>query len=79
MLVVVDEPLADGRLDFGPRHFFLATNLPPEQFDATALLELYRQRGTFEDRLGEWNGLRVNLSQALYTMIVDAINYNRLI
>jgi len=63
VLIVVDEPLDDGRLDFGPRYFFLVTNLPPEQFDAEALLELYRQRGTFEDRIGEWNGLRINLSQ----------------
>jgi len=63
VLIVVDEPGADGRLDFGPRHFILATNLPPEAFDAAALLELYRQRGTFEDRIGEWNSLRVNLSQ----------------
>jgi len=63
VLIVIDEPCADGRLDFGPRYFFLATNFPPEAFDAEALLELYRQRGTFEDRIGEWNRLRVNLSQ----------------
>ena len=63
VLIVVDEPKTDGLLDFGPRYFFLVTNLSSERFDAEALLELYRQRGTFEDRIGEWNSLRVNLSQ----------------
>ena len=81
VLVVVDEPRADGRLDFGPRCFFLATNLPPEQFDATALLELYRQRGTFEDRIGEHNGLRVNLSQDTFrkneaTLLLSLLAFN---
>ena len=81
VLVVVDEPCADGRLDFGPRYFFLVTNLTPEQLDATALLELYRQRGTFEDRLGEWNGLRVNLSQDSFrkneaTLLLSLLAFN---
>ena len=81
VLIVVDEPLADGCLNFGPRYFFLATNLPPERFDATALLELYRQRGTFEDRLGEWNGLRVNLSLDTFrkneaTLLLSLLAFN---
>jgi hypothetical protein len=81
VLVVVDEPLADGRLDFGPRFFFLVTNLSAEPFDASALLELYRKRGTFEDRLGEWNGLRVNLSQDTFrkneaTLLLSLLAFN---
>lgn len=62
VLVVVDRPQADGRLDFGPEYFFLVTNWPPERMPASELLEHYRQRGTFEDRLGEWNGLDAHLS-----------------
>ena len=40
VLVVVDEPLSDGRLDFGPRIFFLATNLKADSFDSMATLDL---------------------------------------
>jgi hypothetical protein len=41
-----------------PRHFFLITNWEQEQRTAQEMLEHYRKRGTFEDRLGE-------LSQAI--------------
>jgi len=80
-LIVVDEPCVDGRLDFGPRYFFLVTNLHTESFDAAALLELYRRRGTFEDRIGEWNGLRVNLSQDTFrkneaTLLLSLLAFN---
>ena len=34
-------------------HFWLITNWPPEQMDAAALLEMYRQRGTAEGHMGE--------------------------
>lgn len=61
VLVVVDKPQDDGRLDFGPDYFFLVTNFTPERMGAWALLELYRQRGTFEDRLGEWNATKLRL------------------
>jgi len=40
-----------------PRYFFLVTNWWPEQKDSWALLEHYRKRGTFEDRLGEFNAV----------------------
>ena len=41
----------------------IVTNWPGERLCAWELLKHYRQRGTFEDRLGEWNALGVNLSQ----------------
>jgi len=34
-------------------HFWLITNWTPEQMDAAALLEMYRQRGTAEGHMGE--------------------------
>jgi hypothetical protein len=34
-------------------HFWLITNWPKESFDGPALLELYRDRGTAEGRMGE--------------------------
>ena len=43
--------------DLFPRYFFLVTNWRPEQKDSWALLEHYRKRGTFEDRLGEFNAV----------------------
>lgn len=81
VLVVVDEPRAHGQLDLGPRYFFLVTNLPPERFDAPELLALYRQRGTFEDRLGEWNAAGVNLSQDTFrkneaTLLLSLLAFN---
>lgn len=57
VLVVVDLP--DPKTGFRalfPHHFFLITNWPQQRRDAWGLLEHYRKRGTFEDRLGEFNG-----------------------
>jgi len=57
VLVVVDLPDAKtGMRELFPRYFFLVTNWPEEQRGGWALLEHYRKRGTFEDRLGEFNG-----------------------
>jgi hypothetical protein len=68
VLVVIDLPdRKTGLRELFPHHFFLVTNWPltgrssvkgwrVEQKGAWALLEHYRQRGTFEDRLGEFNG-----------------------
>jgi len=56
VLVVIDLP--DPKTGFRalfPHHFFLVTNWPVRQRSAWNLLEHYRQRGTFEDRLGEFN------------------------
>jgi len=64
ILVVIDEPDAEtGQLALFPRHFFLVTNWREEQRSGPQLLEHYRRRGTFEDRLGEFNqAIGVHLS-----------------
>jgi len=59
LLVVVDKPdPKTGQLEFLPRFFFLITNWTSAERGAKELLEHYRRRGTFEDRIGE-------LSQAI--------------
>lgn len=59
ILVVVDRPdPKTGQLELQPRHFFLVTNWKRSERAAMELLEHYRRRGTYEDRLGE-------LSQAI--------------
>ncbi len=59
IVVVVDRPdPKTGQLDLQPRYFFLVTNWKPDQRTAAELLDHYRRRGTYEDRLGE-------LSQAI--------------
>jgi hypothetical protein len=56
VLVVVDLPdPGTGLRQLFPHHFFLITNWPSERKSAWALVEHYRNRGTFEDRLGEFN------------------------
>ena len=58
VLVVVDLPDAKtGLRQLFPRHFFLITNWRVDRKGAWALLEHYRNRGTFEDRLGEFNAV----------------------
>lgn len=70
VLVVIDLPdPKTGLRKLFPHHFFLITNWPSERKDAWALLEHYRNRGTFEDRLGEFNacvgnGLSANAFEA---------------
>lgn len=57
VLVVVDLPdPKTGLRKLFPHYFFLITNWPRERRGAWELLEHYRNRGTFEDRLGEFNG-----------------------
>lgn len=54
VLVVVDKPdPKTGQLELFPHSFFLVTNWTEEERSAGDLLEHYRRRGTFEDRLGE--------------------------
>ena len=54
LLVIVDQPdPKTGQLNLLPMHFFLVVGWPPEALDGPAALTHYRQRGTFEDRLGE--------------------------
>jgi hypothetical protein len=56
VLVIIDLPdPRTGMRALFPHHFFLITNWPAERMGAWALLEHYRRRGTFEDRLGEFN------------------------
>jgi hypothetical protein len=57
ILVIVDQPdPKTGQLTFEPDHFFLVTSYSAEERPAEERLEHYRQRGTFEDRLGEFRG-----------------------
>jgi hypothetical protein len=55
VLVVVDYPDSSGQLKLIPDYFFLVTNRTQDEMDAAALLDHYRRRGTFEDRIGEFN------------------------
>lgn len=58
ILVVVDKPDSKtGQLDLLPRSFFLVTNWPKSLRSGEEVLAHYRKRGTFEDRLGEFNAL----------------------
>ena len=56
ILVVVDKPdPISGQLNLLPRYFFLITNWPNTLRSGEQVLAHYRKRGTFEDRLGEFN------------------------
>jgi hypothetical protein len=68
VLVVVDLPDPQtGLRDLFPRWFFLVTNWPREQRGAWDLVTHYRERGTFEDRFGEFNACLGNgLSQKVF-------------
>jgi hypothetical protein len=55
LLVVIDKPdPKTGQLNLLPDYFFLVAGWKPEELDGPAALEHYRRRGTFEDRLGEF-------------------------
>jgi Transposase DDE domain group 1 len=55
LLVVVDRPdPKTGQLNLLPDYFFLVVGWKPEELDAEAALAHYRERGTFEDRIGEF-------------------------
>ena len=55
LLVIVDRPdPKTGQLNLLPDYFFLVVGWKPEELDGPAALEHYRQRGTFEDRIGEF-------------------------
>lgn len=56
ILVIIDQPdPKTGQLDLLPRYFFLVTNWSQPQRSGERVLAHYRLRGTFEDRLGEFN------------------------
>jgi len=64
LLVIVDRPdPITGQLNLLPDYFFLVAGWQREELDGPAALEHYRQRGTFEDRLGEFQqAIRPRLS-----------------
>ena len=55
ILVIVDAPDSQGLLFEMPHYFFLITNHPRSTRSGWNILKHYRQRGTFEDRLSEFN------------------------
>jgi Transposase DDE domain group 1 len=56
LLAVVDQPdPVTGQLNLLPDYFFLVSNRSAEEISGEAALAHYRRRGTFEDRLGEFN------------------------
>jgi len=55
VLVVVDRPDKSGQLNLSPDYFFLVVGWSEEELSADESLAHYRKRGTFEDRLGEFN------------------------
>jgi hypothetical protein len=56
ILVVIDRPdPRTGQLQLMPDYFFLVTNWSVQERSGWEVLEHYRRRGTFEDRLGEFN------------------------
>jgi hypothetical protein len=55
ILVVVDRPdTRTGQLNLMPHYFFLLASWTEEERSAQEVLDHYRGRGTFEDRLGEF-------------------------
>jgi hypothetical protein len=68
ILVVVDRPHPKtGQLELFPYSFFLVTSWKRQERNAEELLEHYRQRGTFEDRLGELSqAIAANLSSPTF-------------
>jgi hypothetical protein len=83
VLVVIDLPdPKTGLRELFPHHFFLVTNYPIPQRGAWSLVEHYRRRGTFEDRLGEFNAsVGGGLSQGDFaanetTLLLKLLAYN---
>lgn len=55
ILVITDRPdPVTGQLNLLPEYFFLATGWSEDELNAEDVLNHYRRRGTFEDRLGEF-------------------------
>jgi hypothetical protein len=83
ILVVVDRPdPVTGQLNLLPNYFFLVTNWNESERPAEQLLEHYRARGTFEDRLGEFNqAIGAHLSSQSFaenecTMLMALLAFN---
>ena len=83
ILVVIDKPdSSTGQLNLLPRYFFLITNWPRTLRSGEDILAHYRKRGTFEDRLGEFNQvIGPHLSSAEFvenevTMLLALLAFN---
>lgn len=83
ILVIVDQPDAKtGQLTLVPDHFFLVTSYSAEERPAEERLERYRQRGTFEDRLGEFReAIKPKLSSESFasneaTLLLSLLAFN---
>jgi hypothetical protein len=83
ILVVMDRPdPLTGQVELIPDYFFLVTNWLERQRSATNLLAHYRNRGTLEDRLGEFKqAVGVHLSSQPFakneaTMLLAMLAYN---
>lgn len=83
ILVVVDQPdPKTGQLNLMPRYFFLITNWPRSLRSGEEVLAHYRKRGTFEDRLGEFQeAIGPHLSSAEFvenetTMLLAMLAFN---
>lgn len=83
VLVIVDKPdPKTGQLEFWPYYFFLVTNWETEEKSAWELLEHYRCRGTFEDRIGELSqAVSANLSSPTFrenevTFLLSLLAFN---
>lgn len=83
ILVVIDRPDPEtGQLALAPRYFFLVTNWSASERTAEEILSHYRKRGTFEDRLGEFQGvIGAHLSSPHFaeneaTMLISLLAYN---
>jgi len=80
ILVVSDKPVR-GLLTLQPDYFFLRANWTKDSRSPQECLDHYRQRGTFEDRIGEWKGMGVNLSLDTFdkneaTLLLSFLAYN---
>ena len=88
VLVVVDQPdPKTGQLELFPRYFFLITTWKKEEMNAEELLEHYRRRGTFEDRIGEFgkttatslSSPRFEENEASFLLSLLAFNLNSML
>ena len=83
ILVIVDKPdPTTGQLNLMPRYFFLVTNWPRAVKSGEEILAHYRKRGTFEDRLSEFNeAIGPHLSSPRFeenevTMLLAMLGFN---
>jgi len=83
ILVIIDRPdPKSGQLQFEPDYFFLVTNWREGERTGQQVLDHYRQRGTFEDRLGEFRAaVRPSLSSPKFheneaLLLLSLLAYN---